>query len=246
MKHCFMVSSAINTTIGEFSNEERLEQTLDTIKSIKTKVPDAVIIIVECSSITLTPEQRNILDINCDMLVTYDSDPHVKDMYEKNIALGNWDIVKSYTEIYCFLGVFKLCLEKDYFSGIDRIHKMSGRYILNDEFDATGYEDPEFSGKIIISKRYYSQFKPELVDNIPYCYMTRLWSWPTVITRQIQQSYHNSLMFLRSIGKSGKTKLDIEHLLYRFLPSDLVVSVQELGVEGSISTIPDKKGKIND
>lgn len=246
MKHCFMVSSAINTTIGEFSNEERLEQTLDTIRSIKMKVPDADIIIVECSAFTLTQEQRNLLDINCNMLVTYDSDPHVKEMYERNIALGNWDIVKTYTELYCFLGVFKLCTERNYFMNIDRVHKMSGRYVLNDEFDALGYEDPEFRNKIIISKRYYSQFKPELVDNIPYCYMTRLWSWPGIITKQIIQSYHNSLMFLRETGKSGQTKLDIEHLLYRFLPSDLVVSVEELGVEGSISTVPEKKGQIND
>lgn len=246
MKHCFMVSSAINTTIGEFSNLERLEQTLDTIRSIKTKIPDADIIIVECSAFTLTQEQRDLLHNNCNMLVTYDSDPHVKEMYERNIELGNWDIVKTYTELYCFLGVFKLCMERDYFMNIDRVHKMSGRYVLNDEFDAMGYEDPEFKNKIIISKRYYSQFKPELVDNIPYCYMTRLWSWPGIITKQIRQSYHNSLMFLRETGKSGKTKLDIEHLLYRFLPSDLIVSVEELGVEGSISTVPDKKGQISD
>lgn len=246
MKHCFMVSSAINTTIGEFSNEERLEQTLDTIRSIRSKIPDADIIIVECSAFTITPEQRELLDKNCNLLVTYDNDPHVQEMYEKNIALGNWDIVKSYTELYCFLGVFNLCFERGYFNDIDRVHKISGRYILNDEFDAKGYELPEFSGRIVISKRYYSQFKPELVDNIPYCYMTRLWSWPAIITRQIYQSYHNSLMFLRQIGKTGKTKLDIEHLLYRFLPSDLVVSVEELGVEGSISTVPEKKGIIND
>lgn len=239
-----MVSSAVNTTIGEFSNEERLVQTLDTLNSIQQRAPGSDIILVECSSFTLSTEQRKILSDNCNLLITYDHDPHVKEMYEQNLKLGNWDIVKTYTEIYCFIGAFNLCLEKNYFSEIDRVHKLSGRYYLNDKFDPDAYKEPPFCDSIIISKRYLSQFKPELVDNIPYCYMTRLWSWPAIITKQIHQTYMNSLMFLRKDGSKGETKLDIEHLLYRFLPSDLIIPVVELGVSGLISTIPDEKGKV--
>ena len=246
MKHCFMVSSAINTTIGEFSNEERLEQTLNTVSSIQKYAPGSDIILVECSAFTLSPEQRKILTDNCNLLITYDHDPHVKEMYEQNIKLGNWDIVKTYTEIYCFIGAFSQCLKMNYFENVDRVHKLSGRYYLTDKFDPDSYKEEPFCDSIIISKRYKSQFKPELVDNIPYCYMTRLWSWPAVISRQIHQTYKNSLLFLRRDGSKGETKLDIEHLLYRFLPSDLVIPVLELGVSGIISTIPNKIGKISD
>jgi hypothetical protein len=243
MKHAFMVSSAINTTIGKFSNEQRLEQTLATLNSIRTKVPDAYIMVIECSAFTLTREQKDILSNNSNILLSFDNDLHVKEMYEENMKLANWDIVKSYTEIYCFLSAFNVAKENGYFNGMDRIHKLSGRYVLTDKFDINAYADENFKNRIITSRRYLSQFDPDLVDNIPFCYMTRLWSWPNVLTRQVHESYKNSLKFLIDTVMARKpTKLDIEHLLYRYLPSDLVTSVMELGVEGYISTMPEEAG----
>ena len=52
VKHAFVVTSAINSKFGVFSPEQRLTQTLDTIKSIKAKLPTAKIFVMECCNLS--------------------------------------------------------------------------------------------------------------------------------------------------------------------------------------------------
>lgn len=227
MKHCFIVTSAVNSKFGIYTPEERLAQTVITLQNIKFKIPDAKIIVMECAGTPLTDAQSNTLEQNCDLLLDFSQDPDVRSIYQSD----NWDVVKNSTEIMCFGRTLRMCQDDGDFEGIDRIHKMSGRYVLNDEFDLTVYE--EHKDRIIIGPKHRSQFPVE-VTGIELQYMARLWSWPAAQTERVTQVYIDSLNYIgQRVNVGGYA--DIEHVLYKFLPANLVQELPVLGVEGFIA-----------
>jgi len=229
VKHAFIVTSAINSKFGVFSPAERLQQTIDTIKSIRTRAPGSKIFVMECCGEPITSEQANQLIGISDGFVDYSTDEDVQAMYDSD----NWDVVKNSTEIMCFGNALEQLKNSGKFTGIDRVHKMSGRYILNDFFDVETYEQSDVLNKIVIGPKYPSQF-PLAVTTVPLQYMARLWSWPIAMLDDVIQVYRDSFVFLAERVSQGGY-VDIEHVLYKFLPKEHVHEIQNLGVEGCIA-----------
>jgi len=227
IKHCFIVTSAVNSKFGIYNSEERLAQTVITLQTIRMRIPDAKIVVMECAGTPLTDSQSDTLEKNCDLLLDFSQDPDVQAIYQSE----NWDVVKNSTEIMCFGRTLKMCQLDGDFEGIDRVHKMSGRYILNNEFDTSVYE--EFKDKIVIGPKHRSQF-PFNMTGIELQYMARLWSWPVEQTERVIQVYNDSLAYIgQRVSQGGYA--DIEHVLYKFLPQELVQELPVLGVEGFIA-----------
>jgi hypothetical protein len=64
--------------------------------------------------------------------------------------------------------------------------------------------------------------------------MARLWSWPIAQNDRVIQVYDDSLDYIgQRVAQGGYA--DIEHVLYKFLPPDLVQEIPLLGVEGTIA-----------
>lgn len=230
MKHCFIVTSAVNSRFGVYSPNERLLQTVITIRSIKQKIPDAKIVIMEVTGVPLSEYQSNVLSSEADVFLDFTDEPDVQELYH---GTDNWDIVKNRTEIMCFGRALKLLKEDGEFAGIDRIHKMSGRYVLNDDFVPDAYEQEDIKSKIVIGRRYASQFPIEVTQQ-SWQYMARLWSWPTELLDEIITVYDQSLAhFDERVLNRGYT--DIEHVLARFLNPDHVAEFENVGVEGTIA-----------
>jgi hypothetical protein len=226
-RHCFIVTSAINSRFGVYTPEERLVQTLATIQSIHQHAPGSKIVIMECTGVPLTDEQSQILEDNSDVFIDYTTDAAVQSIYN---GTDNWDVVKNSTEIMCFGRTIRQCQDDGDFADVDRIHKMSGRYLLNSDFNLSLYDD---NSKIVIGPKYKSQFPFEVTQTAAQ-YMARLWSWPTALTEEIIQVYDDSLnFFAERVAQGGYT--DIEHVLYRFLNAEHVQEVPLLGVEGAIA-----------
>jgi hypothetical protein len=230
IKHLFVVTSAINSRFGVFKPEERLKQTIMTIDSIRARVPDAGIAIMECTGVSPTAEQEETLRKNCDYFLDYTTHPTVQQLYA---STDNWDVVKNGTEIFCFGQALEVLEKNNIIENFDRVHKMSGRYILNDEFDLNLYETDHLKTKIIIGPSQVSQF-PYQLTLVDRQYMARLWNWPAAMHKDIIQVYKNSLDYFDQRVVAGGY-VDIEHVLYKFLPQDHVVEVLRLGVEGSIA-----------
>lgn len=227
IKHCFVVTSAVNSKFGVYSPDERLAQTVITLQNIRFRVPNAKIVVMECAGTPLTDAQSDTLEKNCDLLIDFSRDADVQAIYQSD----NWDVVKNSTEIMCFGRTLRMCLDDGDFEGMDRIHKMSGRYVLNDDFDLGVYE--EYPDRIIIGPKHQSQF-PYQVTGIELQYMARLWSWPANQTERVIQVYKDSLAYIGERVSHGGYA-DIEHVLYKFLPNDLVQELPVLGVEGFIA-----------
>lgn len=228
IKHLFVVTSAINSRFGIYTPEQRLIQTLDTIKSIKNRVPNAGIAIMECTGVSPSQEQENTLRSNCDYYLDYTTNKDVQDLYK---STDNWDVVKNGTEIFCFGLALQVLANHKITDNFDRIHKMSGRYLLNEKFNLDLYE--KHKDKIIIGPEYSSQFPYELTL-VPKQYMARLWSWPGILHNQIINVYADSYNYFNE-RVSNNGYVDIEHVLYKFLNKNHLVQVPELGVEGTIA-----------
>lgn len=227
IKHCFIVTSAVNSKFGVYSPEERLAQTVITLQNIRFKIPDAKIIVMECAGTPITDAQSKILEDNCDLVIDFSRDADVQAIYQSD----NWDVVKNSTEIMCFARTLRICKNDGEFTGYDRIHKMSGRYILNDDFDLGVYE--QNLDRIVIGPKHKSQF-PYSITGIELQYMARLWSWPADQLDTIIEVYENSLIYIgERVSQGGYA--DIEHVLYKFLPESLVTEIPLLGVEGFIA-----------
>jgi len=230
MKHCFIVTSAVNSRFGVYSPEDRLLQTVITIRSIKQKIPDAKIVLMEVTGVPPTEQQVETLSSESDVFLDFTDEEDVKQLYT---STDNWDVVKNGIEIMCFGRALKLLKEDGEFEGIDRIHKMSGRYVLNDNFDPSLYDEPDVAGKIIIGPKHQSQFRIDITTQ-SWQYMARLWSWPTSMLDEVIDVYDKSwLHFVERISNQGYT--DIEHVLAKFLNQEHVHEVAELGVEGCIA-----------
>jgi hypothetical protein len=227
IKHVFVVTSAVNSKFGVYTPAARMQQTLTTLQNIRTRVPGCKIIVMECAGTALTDAQSELIEENCDLLIDFSHDPDVQAIYQSE----NWDVVKNSTEIMCFGRALRMCQNDGDFEGANRIHKMSGRYVLNDDFDMTVYE--KHPDRIIIGPKHKSQFPIEMTG-IELQYMARLWSWPANQTERVIQVYEDSLNYIgQRVSQGGYA--DIEHVLYKFLPADLVTELPVLGVEGSIA-----------
>ena len=230
IKHLFIVTSAINSRFGVYNPEQRLEQTVATIDSIKKYVPDAGIALMECTGISPTENQEIVLRQNCNWYLDYTTDPEVTALYK---STDNWDIVKNGTEIYCFGKTLAVLSKNNITNGYSRIHKMSGRYLLNDNFNPALYEQDNIADKIVIGPSQSSQFDYNLTL-VERQYMARLWSWPAALQDEVHTVYANSLDYFKSRVANGGY-VDIEHVLYKFLNRDHLVEVEHVGVEGTIA-----------
>jgi hypothetical protein len=230
IRHLFVVTSAINSRFGVYKPDQRLEQTIETINSIRARVPDAGIVIMECTGVSPTEEQENTLRENCDYYLDYTRDPTVQALYA---STDNWDIVKNGTEIMCFGRALELLEKNNVVADYDRIYKMSGRYVLNETFNADMYGYDLMRDQIIIGHSYPSQF-PYHVTLVQRQYMARLWSWPVALHSEIVQVYKDSFDYFKERVDNGGY-VDIEHVLYKFLDRKHLAEVEELGVEGTIA-----------
>jgi hypothetical protein len=226
-QHAFMITSAINTKFGVFNSAQRLAQTKETINSIVGRVPGARIFLIEMGAIPLTTEQRNELAPLVDEIVDFDDNQDVKDIFNGS---ENWDWVKNATEVMCFAQAIEYLREQGELGNLDRIHKISGRYTLNDNFDLERYElHPD---KIFVKHQMLSQF-PHHLTLVDRQYMSRLWSWPVELTEQIIKAYEDGFVYIAERIAAGGY-CDIEHMLYKFLPKQHVLEVQTTGISGNI------------
>jgi KaiC/GvpD/RAD55 family RecA-like ATPase len=226
IKHAFMVTSAINTKFGVFSGDQRLAQTLSTVSSIKRYIPDARIILVEMGAIALEQDQETLLNSSVDKIINFNNDEDVQAIFVSD----NWDVVKNTTEVMCFRRALQQCIDHNLFDGIDRIHKISGRYRLNDNFDPARYV--LYPDSIITTRKHSSQFPYELTL-VHYQYMSRLWSWPAKITQEIIDMYDAGLDYMAARLSQGGY-CDIEHMLGKFLPAHKIIEIEKVGLEGNI------------
>jgi len=131
MNNIILITSVINTpnntlsyskTRSVYNRNERFEQTKKTIQSIKEKLPNIKIMIVECTDFN-DNEKEFLLD-NCDYILNlWEKKELHSNIFGKSKSLGEGTMTISALKY-----IEELNLEYQY------LYKISGRYWLNENF----------------------------------------------------------------------------------------------------------------
>jgi hypothetical protein len=219
----FIITSAIHTSYGKCSTEERIEQTRETLKSIETYAPGSSMVIIDCGeeSVNKNLFECEVIDYTTNEEIQY----HLQEYLKKNIDLEPDIIIKSMLEIMMF---------GDYLKNItgsyDRIFKISGRYKLNSNFNHQKHL--EAKNKVVILPPYTSQNLYNFdVKSSMFQYMTRCWSFDLSLLLNIIETYDKMKKDI-IYASTTKKQADIEHLLYQHLNKKLVHNIHRMGIEG--------------
>ena len=231
-KPLFLISSCLHTRHGIFSAETRLDQTLKTLESIKSRIPDARILLIECSAEnSVTEEESQKLEPFIEGLLNYYPDNQVQEIYK--MAGTNWDVAKNFTELVVFGKALDFIIRQQphLLNDISRVFKMSGRYLLNDDFDLSKHLDPVMEEKYVFATRKTSQFPAAVTGGMTQQLSTRLWSWPTNKTALVFFRYN--IMIETFIGNLAQQRyVDIEHLAFHYFSGPYLSELSSIGVEG--------------
>jgi hypothetical protein len=223
MTSLFLVTSAIYTSYGKCSTEERITQTKETIKSIRTYVPDSTIVLLDAGD--------KSVDIDFDAeLIDYTIHPevqsHLQEYLSTNKDLEPDIIIKSMLEIIMFENYLKTYSTNSY----ERIFKLSGRYRLNSKFNCAKHL--EATNKVLILPQHKSlHLYNYQVSSSMFQYMTRCWSFDSNLLEKIIETYGKMKKDIIVASRTEKQG-DIEHLLYKHLDKRFVEHIDIMGVEG--------------
>lgn len=131
MENIVLITSIIKTpniplsygTRSIYTSEERFEQTKLTIQTIKEKIPNCKIFIVECSE--LSDDEKDYFIKNCDYVLNLYYNIELRNkMYSKSKALGEGTMTISALEFLENQNIY-----------YDNLIKVSGRYFLSENFN---------------------------------------------------------------------------------------------------------------
>jgi len=229
-KYGVFITSAINAKFSVYKPEERLQQTLETIASVRERIPNAVICLTDCGIPGLNDEQLELLTKDVDHFIDFSQDDNVLQIHN-NIQVQ--DIVKNLTEMAVVRSFFTYALEEGWFDDCERIFKVSGRYNLTDRFSTADYENPIIGDKYVVSKRMLSQFAHG-ITGVDQQYMLRVYSFGANRQREFLMLLDDMIAHMQERVNSGGY-IDIEHLWYKFLPRDSIIEFDRTGVRGHVA-----------
>lgn len=240
MKFLFLVGSALKhfreERFSKFSEQQRFEQTLKTIDCIRDKSPNSYIVLFDCSPYPISEQHRDILNKKCDMVLEFYNEPVLKQIYsniDRNPELITFG--KSLLETRGLLNSLYFIRENNLFFDVQRIFKLTGRYLLNEHFNIDDYKSKFLENKYVL-KVYETKDDSDNEDDIyQYLYgckgmvVTGLWSFDRLLYNEIIEILETSFRYMEKmiVHSSGN---DIEHSLYRFLDKEKIVKISNLGL----------------
>ena len=205
MNNFVIITSVINisknplsytNTRSVFSPEERYEQTLKTISSVREKIPDSKILLVESTEIN--KEMSSTIKELVDYFIIVNDKSHVINGPFKGAA-ETTQILES--------------LRKIDFSTYQNIFKISGRYWLNDKFDYSKFENE----KNIFQKRsdtlatvfYKISDKDLYLSTLEYCSTN-----PNMLELNFYERYCYNYNNIEILGVEGFVSVDGNFISY--------------------------------
>jgi hypothetical protein len=219
----FCIVSAIGNDYGIFSYQERLQQLLGTIRSVRQRIPEADIFLYDASEDPLPIADVELLASSVDRLTLLADDKYVNFLKHKSLdPTPNKFEKKTVGEIQCMLAF----LDDLRSSGkmYDRVFKLSGRYELSEEFDLSSYGNK--SGKCVMLDRedWYGA----------HVFTMRLWSFDFSLLESIETLFRTMQRHTyATVIKTGKLEI-VEFTFTKFIDAMQIpyITVNRIGVRG--------------
>lgn len=228
-KHGVIITSSIyasSTTV--YQTEDRFNQTLKTIETIKKHIPDSVICLADNSVKALDETQRSVLTDSVDYFLDFSKDQVFADIAQ---SIQHKDSVQNLSEIILLIKLMKIINDNNLFDGCERIFKISGRYEITDAFNIKKHDQETL--KYVFFKQLLTQFQPNVTQQSLQL-MCRLYSFDKNLSTDFVDKLTTMLSHMQERLQAGGY-IDIEHMFCKFIPKTQLVELGRMGVKGMIS-----------
>jgi hypothetical protein len=223
-KNLFIVTSALNANIGVVTEEERLEQTVASLISIRTHVPDALILFSDGSPREVPLSSLQKIKPYVNLIMSWSKDEEVRYFAEQGR--------KSEAEILLLSKTFRMIRNNvemmKIMQGVKRIYKYSARTVLTQDFDIGAYEN--MFGKYVFKKALPSWMPEDRKNNITdHLFITRMYSFcPSLLDNYMMTQQY----IFNDVVNHG---IDTEHAHYKCLDKKYVVEFDKLHCNGIVA-----------
>lgn len=223
----FMVTSACMNDYGVYSAEQKFDQLLQTIQSIKNYSQQPTIVVVESSTkplgTSLLCHLTSLQDI-----VYYQCAGDNRLFSQTPQDDPNQFFAKTFGEIVAFEKFFSFLQTNP--QPYRRCFKISGRYQLNDDFATHDYNQHN----IVIKKPQQWLRGPTKMSTSDNVYSTKLWSWHYNLSQQIYELMQNIFFTLHQHMRHHREVVVLEHLLYEAINKSALDcnEVDNVGIQG--------------
>lgn len=219
--YTFIVLSTINCSIGVFNPTDRFMQTIDTIESIRAKVPNSKIVFMDNSNNPIDKNMEEELRDRVDVFL-----PFTHNIFTKWVNdIGS----KGIGECYMWFEVIEY-LQKNNLVG-KRVFKLSGRYKLAEGFDIEEYEKSEYDGKYTFRINPWEVSSKQWEGNkLVWYFETRLYSFPGELLEEYKAAIFR--MFHTMITSYGDVMCNWEMNHFMNIPHEKVKEMKPNYVEG--------------
>lgn len=186
-----------------YSKRERFSQTKRTLKTIREKIPNAFIVVIECSNLT-DKEHETFTEMSDIFLNLYynGNDEIVKKIHSKSKSMGEGTMT-----------IQALNLIHSQNIKYDRLFKLSGRYWLNEHFDYSRY----------LQENAYARFTDNRINALTILYKLTYEQTQKWLDYLLNANHHFTYcigyenifsMFLRDVLErdNGETIIDMENM----------------------------------
>jgi hypothetical protein len=223
-EYMFIILSTIDTEHSVYSREQRYNQTLETIASIKQHAPGAKIVFVDNSVKPLQLDEKTNIKNNIDLWIDY-----------SNNLFTSYVSTTGHRKDSAFKGINELLLMEHVLpivkaSGLinRRVFKISGRYRLMPAFNLVEYSIPLVDGKYVFKVTEWQYHNVDGVE-IKQWFDTRLWSF----CGSLYQHYIELMPVIFEYMLEHKSNLELSHT--HCVPPVLVLLKNSLFVEGNMA-----------
>jgi hypothetical protein len=162
-KNLFIITSALKPNSGVFTDEQRFAQTITTLKSVRSKVPEAIIVFSDVSVRPVSDLERETIAGLCNFYIDLSQQPDVKSLSETG--------QKSTAENALLFFTLHTLKQNNLLKNVKRIFKFSARSELEDSFDIKKYDN--LFGKYVFKKAISTW----MTDGPQNLFITRLFSF---------------------------------------------------------------------
>ena len=236
-KHTVLITSAVYTNYGIYDANQRIQQTLDTVKSAKQYIPECTIVLIDNSTVAVQNDDSAELNELIDLVDYYIDNSDDKDIQHFHNNITNYDIGKNSMEcvgMYKALAYMSSNLEMmEIITNSSRIFKLSGRYQLTDKFDITKFDNETTVDKYVF-KRAQASWINSADTGVTTMLQTRLWSFTPSLFADTIQLFQNILQNMFNTFNQGKY-IDVEHSMAKFIPANKLFELDTVGLQGNIA-----------
>jgi hypothetical protein len=218
-KTLFIVTSALNPEMGIINREDRFNQSVDGLRSLRKRMPGAIVLMVDGSPNKIEEEKVKALkqyvnffaDFSQDREITQFSSTGRKSEAENVLLFKTMLLLKQDEEL------------KEVMRSVNRIVKLSGRTILTDGFDIAEHDHV---GKYVFKTRMPTWIADSRKEFATDLLITRMYSFcPTLI-----DNYMN--LCALNVNIIDQTHIDTEHAHFVNISKDLLVELDTIHCQG--------------